>query len=107
MTADHPLITALGWDNDGELSPEARATKATIERLQYQIPSTGMSTSELKTRITNKHREMAQITDWLDSGVLAAPEEVSSLKAAIAEIENEIIVLLSTVPTDQPVLGRV
>lgn len=104
---EHPLITALGWDSDGELSPEARATKATIERLQYRIPSTGLSTAELKKRITEKHREMAQITDWLDSGVLSASEEVASLRAAIAEIENEIIVLLTTVPTDQPVLGRV
>ena len=104
---EHPLITALGWDSDGELSPEARATKATIERLQYRIPSTGLSTDELKKRITEKHREMAQITDWLDSGVLSASEEISSLKAAITEIENEIIVLLTTVPTDQPVLSRV
>lgn len=101
---EHPLITALGWDNDGELSPEARATKALIERLQYQIPATGLTTNELKKRITDKHREMAQITDWLDSGVLNATEEVSSLKAAIAEIENEIIVLLTTIPTDKPVL---
>lgn len=105
--SEHPLITALGWDSDGELSPEARATKATIERLQYRIPSTGLSANELKKRITEKHREMAHITDWLDSGVLSASEEVSSLKAAIAAIENEIIVLLTTVPTDQPVLGRV
>jgi len=104
---EHPLITALGWDSDGELSPEARATKALIERLQYRIPSTGLTTDQLKERITDKHREMAQITDWLDSGVLSASEEVSSLKAAIAQIENEIIVLLTTVPTDQPVLGRV
>ena len=50
---------------------------------------------------------MAQITDWLDSGVLRGDDEVASLKAAIALIENEIIVLLTTVPTDQPVLGRV
>ena len=104
---EHPLITALGWDSDGELSPEARATKALIERLQYRIPSAGLTTDELKKRITEKHREMAQITDWLDSGVLRADDEVSSLKAAIAEIEKEIIVLLTTVPTDQPVLGRV
>ncbi len=107
MSPEHPLITALGWDNDGELSPEARATKATIERLQYQIPSRGLSTQELRTRITNKHREMAQITDWLDSGICRSNDELLSLKEAIQQIESEIVVLLSTVPTDQPVLGRV
>ena len=103
----HPLITALGWDSDGEISPEERATKATIERLQGRIPAEGLSADELKKRITAKHRELAQITDWLDSGVLRAEDEIKSLKAAIVEIESEIVVLLTTVPTDQPVLGRV
>ena len=107
MFAEHPLITALGWDNDGDLSPEARATKATIERLQYQIPSAGLTTQELKTRITNKHREMVQITDWLDSGMCRSNDELLSLKEAIQQIESEIVVLLATTPTDQPVLGRV
>ena len=101
------MITALGWDNDGELSPEARATKATIERLQYKIPSAGLSTQEKKRRITNKNREMAEITDWLDSGACVSNDEKLSLKEAIQQIESEIIVLLATVPTNQPVLGRV
>ena len=101
------MITALGWDNDGDLSPEARATKATIERLQYQIPSAGLSTLELKTRILDKNLEMVQLTDWLDTGILSSKEEELNLKEAIKTIENEIVLLLATTPTDQPVLGRV
>tara|TARA_Y100000287_G_C13936300_1_gene217236 strand:+ start:157 stop:477 length:321 start_codon:yes stop_codon:yes gene_type:complete len=104
---EHPLITALGWDSDGELSPEARATKATIERLQYRIPSDGLTTDEIKDLITSKHREMAHITDWLDSGMCRTVDELFSFKEAIQQIESEIVVLLATVPTDQPVLGRV
>ena len=50
---------------------------------------------------------MAQITDWLDSGICRSNDEQLSLKEAIQQIESEIVVLLATVPTDQPVLGRV
>jgi hypothetical protein len=107
MTAEHPLISALGWDNDRELTPETRAIKATVERLQYQIPSIGLTTFEMKTRLTDKYREMAQITDWLDAGILSTTEEVMSLKEAIREIEGEITLLLTTVPTDKPVLSCV
>ena len=107
MTAEQPLINALGWDNDQDLDPETRAIKATVERLKYRIPSTGLTTFELKTRLTDKHREMAQITDWLDAGILSTNEEVFSLKEAIKEIEGEIILLLTTVPIDEPALSCV
>jgi len=104
---ENALITALGWDSDGELSPEARATKATIERLQYQIPTHGLTTAEIKERILTKNREMTEINEWLGSGVLRADDEINSLRGAIAEIEKEIILLLSTVPTDRLYLNRV
>ena len=107
MNAQHPLISALGWDNDSDLSPETRAIKATVERLKYQLPSIGLTTAELKTRLTDKHREMAQITDWLDTGILSTNEEMFSLKEAIKEIEGEITLLLTTVPTDKSVLSLV
>ena len=107
MTAEQPLINALGWDNDRDLDPETRAIKATVERLKYRIPSIGLTTSELKTRLTDKHRELAQITDWLDTGILSTNEEVFSLKEAIKEIEGEIVLLLTAVPTDEPVLSFV
>lgn len=107
MTAEHPLISALGWDNDSDLSPENRAIKATVERLKYQIPPAGLTNFELKTLLTDKHREMAQITDWLDAGILGTTEEVFSLKEAIKEIEGEIVLLLTAVPIDVPVLSVV
>jgi hypothetical protein len=50
---------------------------------------------------------MAQITDWLDAGILSTNEEVFSLKEAIKEIEGEIILLLTTIPIDEPALSCV
>jgi len=106
MTAT-PSITALGWTKDGELSPEAEATHLLINRIKACIPPSSMTSQEISDQIRAKGREIAQLQDWHDSGVLSTAEELKNLTDAIDEVVNEIVDLLTLVPADtnKPSIG--
>ena len=100
MTAT-PSITALGWTKDGELSPEAEATHLLINRIRACIPPSSMTSQEISDQIRAKGREIAQLQDWHDSGVLGSADEKRNITDAIDEITEEIIQLLTSVPASE------
>ena len=100
MTAA-PSITALGWTEDGELSPEAEATHLLINRITACIPPSSMTSDEISDQIRAKSREIAQLQDWHDSGSLKFACERKNITDAIDEITEEIIQLLTSVPAPE------
>lgn len=97
---EEPLITALAWCKNGELSPEARATQETIDRLR-QFDGDVILTREEITRVYKfKADEIRQFQDWLQSPKLTKKDR-ALINQCIQEVVDEIVSILTLVPADQ------
>ena len=98
---DSQAITTLDWTAQGQLSQDNPAIKQVLERITQRRAVIDCLTSvEINDLVQQKSREIAQLQDWHDSGVLSTDEELKNLTDAIDEVVNEIVDLLTLVPAD-------
>ncbi len=105
---DSQAITTLDWTAQGQLSPDNPAIKQVLERItQRKTLSNNLTSVQINDLVQHKSREIAQLQDWHDSGVLSTDEELKNLTDAIDEVVNEIVDLLTLVPADtnKPQIG--
>lgn len=94
-------ITTLDWTAQGQLSPDNPAIKQVFERItQRKAVIDSLTSVEINDRVQHKSKEIAQLQDWHDSGVLKTAEELKNVTDAIDEVVNEIVDLLTLVPAD-------
>lgn len=105
---DSQAITTLDWTAQGQLSHDNPAIKQVLERITQRRAVIDCLTSvQINNLVQQKSREIAQLQDWHDSGVLSTAEELKNLTDAIDEVVNEIVDLLTLVPADtnKPAVG--
>jgi vacuolar-type H+-ATPase subunit D/Vma8 len=100
-TMDSQAITTLDWTAQGQLSPDNVAVEKVLERItKIRRDIKSLTSVEINDLVRHKSREIAQLQDWHDSGVLSTDEELKNLTDAIDEVVNEIVDLLTLVPAD-------
>lgn len=95
-----PSLTALEWTPDGELHVPFPNTHFLISSIQQCITPATLTEDEITKQIKAKTKEIAELHDWHDSGVLSSPEEIKNVSDAIDDITDEVIVLLTTLSSD-------
>lgn len=92
-----PNLTALKWENTGELATDDRVKEMVDQIAQINPPLEVISSTEVVIQMRAYGEEIRALKAWQESGTLP----MADYKRAVDQITNETIKMLTTVATEK------